>query len=504
MLAIEGQNLEKVIAGELLFKARKLALNAGDRLGIVGHNGAGKTTLLKMLAGIDSDYSGVIQISQSLAYLPQMKDLSRQSGGEQAMSLLRGTLAQNAAILLLDEPTANLDWDHRQAVIKMLQSYRGTVVCVSHDRHFLNQVVNQIWAFEEKTIRPFVGNYSAYQQTKQKEKEQAERAYWNYRQKVTSLEKEVEIRKERANRMKRKKKGLSFSEFKQNSFDEKEKTLARSAKALERRLDRLEEVDRPEVERTYRFKAVGALAQKETTLVHLREGSLTIDGRHLFSLRDFKLKSGEKIAIVGPNQAGKTTFLREVLHQNLPGYYSSDLSIGYFSQNFDQLDPSASLLENVTRQSLQSEDLIRRVLGSLGFGGVKVDQVTSSLSGGEQVRLLLAKVLLGDHNVLFLDEPTNFLDLVTMESVEKFLSVYPGAVLLVSHDQDFVQKVAEKTYRIQKGRLQLLEEQEIVPDRTEAELDRLRFQLDMRLMDPSVDLDEIKTLQQKIQNRLGR
>ena len=509
MEMIKLSNVTKEIKGSSLFQINDATVNQGDRIGLIGKNGTGKSTLLKMIVGQDINYRGDIHLHQDFSYVPQIKQASLESGGQQMKRMIEEAMAKKPPILILDEPTANLDQANTQQLIQDLGAYEGTLLVVSHNREFLNAIVSQIWEIDQGQLKAFVGNYLDYEQMKQAQLENQRQAYQNYQKKIQQLEHEVSQRRERAQTFKKKKKTISYSDYKVNSrmgkYDGQQKGLAKSAKALQKRIDQMEEVARPQAEQFYTFKSVGNLAStKGQTLINLESGEVKINQRLLFTFTEFTMKAGDKIAIQGSNQAGKTTFLKLLVEGRLKGYYADALSIGYYDQNFDHLDKDKTVLANVVEGSLQDEAVIRNVLAALGFDITRFNDQVATLSGGERVRLSFAKLLLGDYHLLILDEPTNFLDLQTLETVEKFINHHPAAILLVSHDQVFVEHTVDRSYYIENQQMVTASYLAHNPDHPTKELALLEFQLDQMIADPEVDWTEIKSLKEEIRRRQNR
>lgn len=173
----------------------------------------------------------------------------------------------------------------------------------------------------------------------------------------------------------------------------------------------------------------------------------------LFDFPELVIRLGDKIALTGANQVGKTSFVRQILARELPAYYAKELKIAYFAQNMDQLDVTKSAYDNVASSSVQDRKTILNTMAMLNIRYDKAQKNVSQLSGGERVRLQLAKVLLSDSNLLILDEPTNFLDIVAIEALEKGLRAYPGAILVISHDQRFIDNLTVRHWEIQNGLL---------------------------------------------------
>ncbi|WP_124057928.1 ribosomal protection-like ABC-F family protein [Vaginisenegalia massiliensis] len=503
MHAIKLQDIKKEFTDRVLFEADSLMIKRSERIGIVGRNGQGKSTLLKMIIGEDNGYDGEIESHGRIEYVPQIKETSTMSGGEQSMTLIQKAIHSHPDILMLDEPTSNLDVENLNLLIKWLKEYSATLIFVSHDRYLLNELVDNIWEIDRGKIYTYSGNYDDFQTMKQLKSKQQEVAYSEYQRKIKQLESEAQRRFEKASTFKKQKKNVSTSDYKVNSYagkyDAQEKAMAKSAKALEKRIKKLNHVEAPVKERSFVFKEVGHLHRNASTLINLNEGKLFFENIYLFSYPPFKVTFGDKLSISGPNQAGKTSFLRAILSQTLKGYYSQHLNIGYFSQNFNVLDLNESLYNNVRKGSLQTDFVIKNILASLGFDNKVIYQKANVLSGGERVRLSFAKILLGNHNLLLLDEPTNYLDIDTLESIEGYIKNYPGSVILVSHDQTFVEATTNQHYFIDGGQLLSPVYREKNKNQVEQELLLLQFQLDEMIMKPEMQLEDIREIQRKIE-----
>ncbi|HFR3775404.1 TPA: ABC-F type ribosomal protection protein Vga(F) [Streptococcus suis] len=449
--------LEKEFAGRSLFTIKQLSLRAGQKIGLVGHNGVGKSTFLKIILGLDSDFAGKIEVKADWAYVPQLQERSSLSGGEQVWKSIQEAFAQRPQLLIMDEPTANLDQEHQEKLIKQIKRYRGSLLVVSHDRHFLNQIASHIWHLEEGTIQVYPGNYEAFVESRRARREGQQEAYEAYQKKVAQLKKAQQERQAKAHKMGKRKKGVSSSEWKVNammgSYDSQAKSMAKTAKHLEKRMERLEKVEQPRKETWVKMEAKGALDTGLHSLFRLQAGQLWIGEKYLFDFPQLGMTFGDKLALVGSNGTGKTSFVRKLISKELEGYYNPKLKIAYFSQDLTSLNEEETAFVNASSTSLQDRVTVLNLLGMLGLSYDKVQQKVANLSGGERVRLSLAKVLLTDANLLILDEPTNFLDLTAIEALERFLTEYQGSVLVISHDQDFVDKVARSKWWIKDGSL---------------------------------------------------
>ncbi|HEM4954190.1 TPA: ABC-F family ATP-binding cassette domain-containing protein, partial [Streptococcus suis] len=232
------------------------------------------------------------------------------------------------------------------------------------------------------------------------------------------------------------------------SYDSQAKSMAKSAKQLEKRIERLEKVSQPRREAHIKMESKGALDTDLHSLFRLQAGQLWIEENYLFDFPQIGMTFGEKLVLVGANGSGKTSFVRKLLRKELAGYYNPKLKIAYFAQDLINLDEEKTAFENISCTSLQDKMTILNLLGMLGLSYDKAQQKVANLSGGERVRLSLAKVLLADANLLILDEPTNFLDMAAIEALETFLKEYEGSILLISHDKRLLENVADVVYEI--------------------------------------------------------
>lgn len=460
MEVVHLNKVSKLFADRKLFELSSLTVNSGDQIVLIGANGVGKSTLLKMIAGIDDDYQGQILVRGEVAYVPQLKEISSQSGGEQVRAYLLAAFRQRADLLILDEPSTNLDQEGIAWLIQQLRRFRGTLLMVSHDRYFINQLATKIWYLDAEAIKVYAGNYNDFEQVQLEERSNQEREFKVYQKKVDNLRRSAEAKERQAQKLTKRKKNISFSEWKARSlagsYDGKQRALSKSAQNLQGRLDKLEQVEQPRDKKGLKFKEIGNHLPSGGQLVHLKEGQLSVDGKFLFSYSDWVLKSGDKIILSGANQAGKTTFVRQLLKQSLEGVYSPRLRSAYYAQNFEALDLDKSALANLQETSAQDRAVLINLLTALNLTYDQIFQPLHHLSGGERVKVQLAKVLSADANLLILDEPTNYLDVQTIQSLENFLSDYQGAVILISHDRVFLDRIAAREYAIIDQKLQEL------------------------------------------------
>ncbi len=491
------KNFNIVAGGKQLFHIKQLQVESKEKIGFVASNGSGKTTLFKaILAGNEA-----IICRASLGHLPQQSDKMDASGGETIKQEMLELLHSEKGLLLLDEPSANLDSENQAWLSEALQQTDQTLVIISHDRHLLAQVVEKIWYLDQGELCEFVGNYGAFENFFQKEQEKRTRQYQQQQQQKEQLEKEIQIRRQKAARMTKKKKSVSASDWKVNSrlgsYDTQAKQMAKSAKTIEKRIERMDKISKPTKVPAIHLKTVGKLDLRPITLINISERTVQRQNRTLFEVENFKVTTGDHIGLVGANGCGKSTFLEYLNDPRKTDYYQYEhLSLGFFDQRLDHLRVDETILEAAKAQSLQNDQVIRDLLGGLGFRKGEVHKKIEGLSGGEKVRVTLAKVLLGDHQLLLLDEPSNFLDITALVDLENFLKDYPGAFILVSHDQVLVEHCTDQVWKIAAGKMS--RPITVSEDEKQAQLQLLRFKKDRLIQDPNADLAAIQELVSQI------
>ncbi|QCT74809.1 ribosomal protection-like ABC-F family protein [Macrococcoides canis] len=503
-MILQLNNILKQIEDTTLFEIDQLKIGQGEKIGLIGKNGCGKSRLLKMIANNDVDYTGTIDNPFQTKYVPQLKKITSESGGEQTKSYLLDAFNSNNALLLLDEPSTNLDMNNIKWLINQINQFQGTMIIVSHDRLLLNQTVQKILEIEEKKLNIYTGNYDDYDEQKKKQYEQQLREYEQYQKKMNQLQQESIERNKHASNFKKRKKNISISDYKVNSkrgaYDSQEKAIAKSSKVLQKRMEQMEKVEKPKNEKHYKIKAVGKLKQTGATLIHLDNFNLKVGNQQLFHADHFKMVQGDKIAITGSNGSGKTTFIRQLIKEQIDGYYKPNIKIGYFAQNLTTLDERKSIFENVRSTSVQDDMLIRNVLAALGFDYSRLNQIVKFISGGERVRLQIIKLLLGDYDLLILDEPTNFLDISTLQALEHFLKDYPGSFLIVSHDAQFINNTTKNKYVIKQQQLLDDTKQKEYQTTNSSHLQLLEYKLEQMILDPDIDIQNVIDLKKKIEN----
>ena len=458
-----------------VFDALDLVIHPRDRLALVGRNGSGKSTLMKVMAGLvepdrgaralspgvsvgymeqDPDYSGFATLgdyatqgldpsehylldiaAEGLTFDPAL-DPALASGGERRRAALAKLLAEAPDLMLLDEPTNHLDIAAITWLEAVLRDTRAGFLLISHDRAFLNALARATLWIDRGQVRRREGPFAGFE---------------DWRDTVWLAEDEA-----------------------RHKLDRKIKAEARWAvegisARRKRNQGRLRALASLRADRAAQIRRQGTAAmafdtapQSGKLVAELEAVSKSYDGRPILSDLSMRVMRGDRLALMGPNGAGKTTLLRLLLGQEEPDSGTirrgSNLEVAMLGQTRAQLDPEASLWENLTGDPLmsvsgQADQVMvrgqpRHVVGYLKdflFDGAQARAPVKSLSGGERARLLLARIMARPANLLVLDEPTNDLDIETLDLLQDLLGEYQGTVLLVSHDRDFVDRCASMT-----------------------------------------------------------
>ncbi|WP_027964030.1 ribosomal protection-like ABC-F family protein [Halalkalibacillus halophilus] len=463
MALIRLQDVRCEVRDRTLFHIDQITIQDKDRIGLVGANGAGKTTLLRVLAGFEEPTTGFVERRTEVSYIPQLKPYNEEkSGGEISLATIDDAMSQSAGLLVADEPTTHLDLENVERLEERLKMCRGACIVVSHDRKFLDEVCSQIWEMEDGQVHIYKGDYSTYQQQKELEIKHHEKRYEKYVQKRKQLE-DAMIQKERkAERATYKPKSVSSSEARITGakpyFAKKQKKLHSGVSSIQTRLDQLEKVEKKKEDPPIKMELINENQLKNRTIIKGEKLAGVIEGKKLWNPIDFSIKAGEKVAIIGPNGAGKTTFLKKIMSESEEIRISPSVSIGYFSQMLEVLNEEEDILTNVRKTSSQDESLIRIILARLGFFRGEVFKPIHVLSGGERVKVAIGKLLVSDANVLILDEPTNFLDIDAVESLESLFKDYPGTILYVSHDRRFLENTATRIFSFKNDHITIFDE----------------------------------------------
>ena len=490
-------------------------VQAGERVGIMGRNGAGKTTLFKILTGELSADSGEIVfapgkkvglISQIPSYpadytvedvlrtafagldriRKKLEKLERQmtasaprellqqydelmnrytvgggyetdvdlekicnglnipgpmrqqrfdmlSGGEKTRVNLARLLLEKTDILLLDEPTNHLDMKSVEWLEEYILKFRGTVLTISHDRYFLDRVVQRIVELRDGKAEFYSGNYSFYVEEKQARYELQLKQYEQEQAKI---------------------KQLSYTVERMKGWGINNRTLYRRAMSIQHRIDRIEQTDRPTQERQMRmrFEEKSFFGDEVFTIRNL---SKSFGDRTLFSGVELEVKGGERIALLGDNGTGKSTFLKILLGEETGTTgrirFGPTVKSAYLPQIIHFEHPERTLYDTMLYEKNCTPQTARDRLGAFMFRGEDVFKTVGALSGGEQSRLRLCMLMDEKINLLILDEPTNHLDIASREWIEAAVDEYEGTLLFVSHDRYFVDRFATRVWELEDG-----------------------------------------------------
>lgn len=354
------------------------------------------------------------------------KPINILSGGEKTRVLLGKLLLKKPTLLLLDEPTNHLDSEAIEWLEFFLKQYKGTVMLISHDRYFLDQVVDRVFEIHNKKLKTYNGNYSKFVE-------------------LSKVEKELELKKYEDQQKDLKKQEESIERLKAYG---REKHLKR-ARSKEKALDKIDVLDKPEA---YRKKAkiqFNPSISSGNDVLHVEDLSMAYDERVLFKGVNFDIYRGEKVALIGPNGIGKSTLFKIVMKELTPicGDFKlgTNVNVSYFHQEQKTLNLDNTIIDEIwdSNEKLTQTE-IRNMLGSLLFEDEEVFKKISTLSGGERARIAILKLILSKANFLLLDEPTNHLDIDSKEVLEEALENYTGTIFTISHDRYFLNTVVDK------------------------------------------------------------
>jgi ATP-binding cassette, subfamily F, member 3 len=473
---VQIQGLKKEFGEQVLFENVTLSINPGERIGLVGRNGSGKSTFFKILLGELTPDAGEARVpkgyrlgalsqhikfshptlleeaSESLA--PELMDQTHQvekilfglgftkadltrdpwsfSGGYQVRLNLAKALLKNPNLLLLDEPTNYLDILSLRWLKKFLKSFEGEVILITHDRGFMDDVVTHIVGITRRSLRKIKGTTENYYQTIAQEEELYEKTRLNQEKKRKDMESFVERFRAKA-------------------------TKAAQAQSRLKQLEKMEVFDALENERllNFRFRQTPCPGKNIMDVEGL--SFAYPGGEKLFENVSFTLGKNDRVAIIGKNGKGKSTLLN-VLAGNLEPVtgkvsFHPSLSLGHFGQtNVDRLRAELTIEDEIRASNGElSRSEVRGIAGLMMFEGELAQKQIKVLSGGERSRVLLGKILSQKSNLLFLDEPTNHLDMESVEALIEAIERFEGAVCIVTHNEELLQRVANRLLVFRQG-----------------------------------------------------
>lgn len=520
MLSVD--NITVTFSGTDLFTDVSFLINARERIGLVGKNGAGKSTILKIIYGEQQPTSGNISKNGdcTIGYLPQtmrvaddttlvaecfkafaeisrleadiaecteeiasredyesseyeqllhrlheatdryhllegdnreaaiektllglgfkreefQRPTSTFSGGWRMRIELAKLLLQRPTLFLLDEPTNHLDIESIQWLEEYLINYSGGVVLISHDRAFLDNVTNRTVELSLGRAIDYKVSYSKYIELRKERRQQQAAAYENQQRMIDKTEDFIER--------------FRYKPSKSNQVQSRVKQLEK--------LDRLEIEDEDLSSINIRFPAAPRSGQ---IVLEVKDAGHSFGAKHVFSGAELTVERGERIALVGRNGEGKTTFVRQVMGELTPSRgivrLGHNVNIGYFAQNQDDLmDGEFTVFDTLDKVAVGDiRTRLRDILGAFLFRGEEVDKRVKVLSGGERSRLAMARLMLEPYNLLILDEPTNHLDIRSKEILKQALLKYEGTVIIISHDREFLDGLVNTIYEFRDGKM---------------------------------------------------
>jgi macrolide transport system ATP-binding/permease protein len=477
ILLVECRNIKKSYGDRLILDIENLCVYDRDRIGIVGVNGAGKTTLLNLLSQRIEPDEGWVKLYGKCSYISQLEppeeETIRQemaskfkvpqtyresmSGGEKTRFKLAASLSQNNAIIFADEPTSNMDIEGIQLVENSLAEFSGALVLISHDRDLLDSLCTKIIEIEGGKIKTYSGNYSEYIKQKTEERELAQFEYEQYVKEKKRLERVIISTREKVKSMRKTPRRMGNSEARLHKMgNQKAKAyLERAIKNVEARIQHLEVKEKPPKIEKIKLDIGDVQKIYGKVIIEGNELNKSFGEKVIFKDAQFLLENGAKVGLIGPNGCGKTTLLKMILNQEPPIKIAPNVRIGYFSQELSILEENKSILDNVMAESVYEESFARILLARLLFKGDSVYKKVRVLSGGERVKASFAKTICSDFNLLILDEPTNYLDLNSLEVVEEVLREYEHTLLFVSHDRRLINSVANQIMTIEDHKIKI-------------------------------------------------
>ena len=446
-----------------LYEGVNFIVGRGQKIGLVGPNGSGKSTLLSIIRGEENGYTGKVNLLGSVALVPQEikydpdmeksetvrgyvdptdtlqdheilkmfkglelhldldHDPKTLSGGQKTKLALARALFANPDILLLDEPTNFMDKSGKDWVMRFLANYQGTVIVISHDLKLMDHAIDKVLAIApySSSIEEYKGTYSDYIRLK-KEKEE-------------NLRKELLVKAKHLKRMEE-------DYLRMSKYD--------SRKAVRMRQIERERQNLPDVPPEIRKISIRLPEPKKIGEIPIRTVDIKKNYGELEVLKgiNFTILRGERIALIGSNGTGKSTFIKILMGMIEPDagevIGNPELAIGYYSQEFETFDFNKLVIETFCEKTKKDEGYARGFLGKFLFSGDKVFQRVGSLSGGEKTRLSIACLTGKDNNLLILDEPTTYLDLLSQRIILESLKEYKGTMVVVSHTPEFIKELA--------------------------------------------------------------
>jgi len=474
MLIIECNKIKKFYGDRLILDIDKLNIYSEDRIGVVGINGAGKTTLINILSQRIEPDKGWVKLRGKTEYFsqleePEVYEISSEmaskfgvktswnenmSGGEKTRFKLAKALENESMLIFADEPTSNLDIEGIELMEKKLTEYNGALVIISHDRSLLDKLCNKIIEVENGKIKTYEGNFSDYVKLRLHDKQRAQFEYEEYVNEKKRLEGAIVTTKQKVKSVKRAPKRMGNSEARLHKMggQKAKANLDRKVGNLEKRIENLDAKEKPKKSSKIKLDIMASDIHSKI-IIEGKKVNKSFGNKIIFKDAEFTIYNGSKVALIGPNGCGKSTLVKMITENDSSIKLSKGAKIGYFSQGMEILDSKLSIIDNVMESCIYSEDFARLLLARLLFKGDDIYKKVEVLSGGEQIKVSFAKILLQDINLLILDEPTNYLDINSLEVMEDTLKEYDRTLLFVSHDRSLISKVADHIMTIENYKI---------------------------------------------------
>lgn len=477
MLLVECSNIKKSFGDRSILDIESFKVYSQDRIGIVGINGVGKTTLINILCQRLQSDEGNVKLYGTYSYISQLEGpestsitnemASRfnvesiwnesMSGGEKTRFKLAHALSQNSMLIFADEPTSNMDIDGIELMEKSFKKYKGALVLISHDRNFLDRLCNKILEIEYGRIKIYNGNYSDYAAQKVKERERDEFEYEEYIKEKKRLKSVISDAKQKVKSIKTAPKRMGNSEARLHKMggQKAKANIERAVKNIEKRIEHLEVKEKPKEQVTIKLGIEDSNKLHSKVVIEGKNITKSFGKKIILDNAEFSIYNTSKVALIGPNGCGKSTFIKMIMDNDKSIRIAKGAKIGYFSQAIDILKENYTIIENVMESSIHDETFARILLARLLFKREDIYKKISVLSGGERVKVSFAKMLLQDINILILDEPTNYMDINSLEVVENVLKDYYSTLLFVSHDRRFVESIADNIMTIENHKIKM-------------------------------------------------
>ncbi|WP_033541987.1 ribosomal protection-like ABC-F family protein [Planococcus sp. CAU13] len=447
------------------------------RIAVIGANGSGKSSLLEAIAAGGNGIQWIGRKPEIIFMEQEAKKLDNEhfdsaaralerkfgipenrselSGGETMKLRIARVLARPADLFLLDEPTNHLDAESLGLLAEEVEHVDGTVIFVSHDRHFIDEVATHIWEIENHQLTVYEGNYSAARKEKEHRRLTQQRKYEKQQAKIAQVESQImqlQSWSDKAHRESTKKDGAK--EYYRVKAKKKDVQIRSKRQRLEAELEQ-DRIEQPGEEAEVIFSIMDA-SKKGRRVIELKDAGKGFGNRVLFERANFTVQHGERVGLLGNNGSGKSTLLKMILGQmehKGEVWISEGMRIGYLSQDVYDLPENKTPAELFPADNFEEAGRIRNLMDHLGFEKMHWQQKVSVMSMGERVKLKLMEFMLSGCNVLLLDEPTNHLDLPSREELERALASFGGTMLIATHDRYFMGKLSGKLLVFENNRL---------------------------------------------------